>query len=280
MKRILILCIGLCLHFLAGALFGCGVEHVNAQGNRFASYTETANNLNIEMVAVQGGTFMMGCTPEQGDDCFDNEKPAHQVTLSDFYIGKYEVTQAQWRAVMGTTVHQQRDKANPASFLAGEGDNYPMYYVSWDETQEFVRRLNASTGKNYRLPTEAEWEFAARGGISNSTCKYSGSNTVGDVAWYDGNSGDGTHPVGTKSSNALGIHDMSGNVWEWCSDWFGSYSSNAQTNPQGPSSGSSRVNRGGSWNNLARHTRVSYSLNYAPIHRNISLGFRLACSSN
>ena len=117
----------------------------------------------IEMVFVEGGTFMMGCTSEQGDHCIDFEKPAHRVTVSDFYIGRYEVTQAQWEAVMGTTVRQQRDKANPQLAISGEGDNYPMYYVSWDETQEFVRRLNLQTGKQYRLPTEAEWEYAARG---------------------------------------------------------------------------------------------------------------------
>jgi len=179
MKRILILCIGLCLHILAGALFGCGVEHVNAQGNRFASYTETANNLNIEMVAVQGGTLMMGCTSEQGDDFIDHEKPIHQITVSDFYIGKYEVTQAQWKAIMGS---------NPSGF---KGDNLPVENVSWNEVQEFIRKLNSATGKNYRLLTEAEWEFAARGGNNNSVYRYSGSNTVGDVAWYNGNSGDG-----------------------------------------------------------------------------------------
>jgi len=276
MKRILILCIGFCLHFLAGALFGYGVEHVNAQGNRFATYTETKNNLNIEMVAVQGGTFMMGCTPEQGDYCFDDEKPAHQVTVSDFYIGKYEVTQAQWMAVMGT---------NPSYF---KGDNLPVEKVSWDDVQEFIRKLNSVTDKNYRLPTEAEWEFAARGGNSSRGYRYSGSNTIDNVAWHwenipsktSGNAGYGTQHVGTKSSNELGIYDMSGNVWEWCSDWYGSYNSNAQTNPQDPSSGSLRVIRGGSWCSNMWYVRVSDRTLVTPDYHDYGMGFRLACSSN
>ena len=165
----------------------------------------------------------------------------HRFTVSDFYIGKYEVTQAQWRAVMGTTVRQQRDKAGTDWPLAGEGDNYPMYYVSWDEAQEFIRRLNAQTGKQYRLPTEAEWEFAARGGNNSRGYKYSGGNSEGNIAWYSENSNNATHPVGTKSSNELGIYDMSGNVLEWCNDWYGDYNSNAQTNPQCPSSGFYRI---------------------------------------
>ena len=138
----------------------------------------------IEMVFVQGGTFMMGCTSEQGNDCYDDEKPAHQVTLSDFYIGKYEVTQAQWKEIMGTTIRQQRDKVDATRYIPSEGDNYPMYFVSWDEVQEFIRNLNVQTGKQYRLPTEAEWEFAARGGNISRRFKYSGGNTASSVAWY------------------------------------------------------------------------------------------------
>ena len=258
---------------------------------------EVWNPDGIEMVFVQGGTFMMGCTSEKGSDCSKNEKPAHQVTLSDFYIGKYEVTQAQWKAVMGTTVRQQCDKKDATLYIPGEGDNYPMCYVSWDEVQEFIRKLNAQTGKQYRLPTEAEWEFAARGGNSSKGYKYSGSNTVGDVAWYYGNAGDKilddktwsinnlvpnnnkTHPVGTKSSNELGIYDMSGNVWEWCSDWFGYYNSNAQTDPRGPSTGFPRVLRGGGWDSDAWGTRVSCRRYWDPDYSYYILGFRLACSS-
>ena len=258
---------------------------------------EVWNPDGIEMVFVQGGKFTMGCTPEQGNDCFDNERPSHQVTVGDFYIGKYEVTQAQWKAVMGTTVQQQRDKAGASLSLRGEGDNYPMYYVSWNEVQEFIRRLNVNTGKQYRLPTEAEWEYAAKGGTVSNGYKFSGGNTANSVAWYYENAGDmildekilnadhsnsnnnKTHPVGTKSSNELGIYDMSGNVWEWCSDWFGNYSSRSQNDPLGPSKGAFRVYRGGSWYSDAVHVRTSYRNNGTPGSRFNFLGFRLACSS-
>ena len=234
---------------------------------RFANYTETTNNLNIEMIAVQGGTFIMGCTSEQGGDCDDDEKPAHRVTVSDFYIGKYEITQAQWRAVMGN---------NPSNF---KGENLPVESVSWNDVQDFIRRLNASTGKQYRLPTEAEWEFAARDGNSSRGNKYSGSSTLGNIAWYGENSGSKTHPVGTKSPNELGIYDMSGNVWEWCYDRYGNYSNNVQTNPQSPSFAHERVLRGGGWSNYAGNTRVSYRNYITPYDRYSDVGFRLACSS-
>ena len=230
-----------------------------------------------EMVFVQGGTFLMGCTAEQGGDCDSDESPNHLVTVSDFYIGKYEVTQAQWEAVMGTSISQQRDKAGGSS-LYGVGANYPMYYVSWHEVQEFINRLNALTGKQYRLPTEAEWEYAARGGNQSRGYKYSGSNFIEQVAWFTDNSGRTNHPVGTKSPNELGIYDMSGNVWEWCYDWYGSYSSTQQTNPMGPSSGSYRVYRGGGRYNSASFCRVSNRLRSTPTDRNNSLGFRLVLS--
>jgi formylglycine-generating enzyme required for sulfatase activity len=223
----------------------------------------------IEMVFVEGGTFTMGCTSEQGDDCDDDERPAHQVTLSDFYIGKYEVTQAEWKAIMGN---------NPSGFSGC--DSCPVERVSWDDVQEFIRKLNAKTGKNYRLPTEAEWEYAARGGKHSKGYKYSGSNSIENVAWYYGNSGKKTHPVGTKQANELGIYDMSGNVYEWCQDWYGGYSKGSQTNPAGASSGSDRVLRGGSWYLNPRYVRVSNRLYFTPAYRYINLGFRLACSSN
>ena len=216
------------------------------------------------MVYVSGGTFTMGATSEQGSDAYDWEKPAHSVTLSGYYIGKYEVTQELWEAVMGS---------NPSHF---KGDNLPVEMVSWDDVQEFLRKLNAMTGKRYRLPTEAEWEFAARGGNSSRGYKYSGSNSLGSVAWYDDNSGSRPHAVGTKSPNELGIYDMSGIVWEWCQDWYGGYSSSSQRNPKGPNSGSGRVIRGGSWDNDARNCRVSRRSFSTPGFRDYSLGFRLA----
>jgi formylglycine-generating enzyme required for sulfatase activity len=158
----------------------------------------------------------------------------------------------------------------------------PVESVSWHDVQEFIQKLNAQTGKTYRLPTEAEWEYAARGGAQSQGYRYSGSNTVGDVAWYDGNSGGTTHPAGQKSPNELGIYDMSGNVYEWCSDyWSFSYSSSSQTNPAGPSSGSHRVFRGGGWNDfVAQYVRVPFRFVGAPDFRFRYLGFRLASSSN
>ena len=218
----------------------------------------------IAMVYVSGGTFTMGATSEQGGDANDLEKPAHSVTLSGYYIGKYEVTQELWKAVMGS---------NPSRF---KGDNLPVEQVSWNDVQEFLRKLNAMTGKRYRLPTEAEWEFAARGGNSSRGYKYSGSNSLGNVAWRVSDSGGRTHVVGTKSPNELGIYDMSGNVCEWCQDWYGSYSSLSQRNPKGPNSGSHRVHRGSGWNGSVRSCRVSNRNYDTPDYRAINLGFRLA----
>ena len=240
-----------------------------------------------EMVKVEGGTFTMGATAEQGSDYDSDELPTHQVTLSDYYIGKYEVTQQLWEYVMsysGTCADGSSMSAyasdvwlgsDPSSSY-GVGDYYPAYYVSYyDIVDIFLPRLNKITGRTYRLPTEAEWEFAARGGKQSKGYKYSGSDNIGVVAWYTGNSGGKTHQVGTKEPNELGIYDMSGNVWEWCGDWYGSYSSSAQTNPTGPSSGSYRVLRGGSWNYNARYCRVSYRSYYYPSYRGISFVFRV-----
>jgi formylglycine-generating enzyme required for sulfatase activity len=221
------------------------------------------------MVRVSGGTFTMGCTSEQGGDCDSDESPTHQVTLSGYEMGKYEVTQAEWRAVMGT---------NPSNFSGC--DACPVEQVSWNDIQEFLRKLNGMTNGGYRLPTEAEWEYAARGGSSSRGYKYAGGNDLSRVAWYDDNSGNKTHPVGQKQANELGLYDMSGNVWEWCSDWKGTYPSGSQTNPKGPSSGAYRVFRGGSWINDARRCRVSYRNSYDPTFRGHNLGFRLARSSN
>jgi formylglycine-generating enzyme required for sulfatase activity len=220
-----------------------------------SSYAQTSST-EIEMVLVKGGTFTMGCTAEQGSDCFDWEKPAHKVTLSDFYIGKYEVTQAQWIAVMGS---------NPSRF--SDCENCPVEWVSWEDVQDFIQKLNTKTGLNYRLPTEAEWEYAARGGAQSWGYKYSGSNNVDEVAWFSDNSGKKTHPVGTKKANELGIYDMSGNVWEWCYDWYGYYSSEAKTNPKGASSASLRVLRGGSWANGRACFLLLLRIARQPVHR-------------
>ena len=233
------------------------------------------SGFSFDMVYVEGGTFRMGGTEEQGEDAWVGEKPVHSVTLSDYYIGKYEVTQGLWKAVMGTGVEEQMEKAGESD-LYGVGDDYPMYYVSWDEAQEFVSKLSELTGKKYVLPTEAQWEYAARGGVKSRGYKYSGSNTIDDVAWYAGNSETAAHPVGTKLPNELGIYDMSGNVWEWCSDWYSDYSDVSQTDPTGPSSGSGRVFRGGSWLYNARNCRVSNRPDGDPDYRDSNLGFRVA----
>ena len=215
------------------------------------------------MVYVEGASFDMGATSEHGSDTYKDEYPVHSVTLSGYYIGKCEVTQELWKAVMGS---------NPSHF---KGAQYPVESVSWNDCQNFIKKLNSLTGMTFRLPTEAEWEYAARGGNQSSHYKYSGSGNIDDVAWYDGNSGYKTHAVGTKTANELGIYDMSGNVWEWCSDRYGDYSAGAQTNPQGPSSGSLRVLRGGSWGNNAKDCRVSYRYGYDPSSSHINRGLRL-----
>ena len=229
-------------------------------------FTERVEGMDLKMVYVKGGTFQMGATSEQGDDFWDDEKPVHAVTLSDYYIGKYEVTQGLWKAVMGE---------NP-SYFDEAGDDYPAESVSWDDVQEFIAKLNELTGRKYVLPTEAQWEYAARGGVKTQGYKYSGSNDIDEVAWYQDNSENSTHPVGTKKANELGIYDMSGNVWEWCQDWYGSYSSEAQTNPAGPETGSARVFRGGGWDGYARICRVSIrNYPYNPSYRSLNLGLRL-----
>lgn len=233
-----------------------------------------ANGVAFRMIPVEGGTFTMGATPEQQNPD-DDEKPTHRVTLSSYMIGETEVTQELWQAVMGS---------NPSYF---KGNNNPVEKVSWNDCQDFVRKLNSLTVQTFRLPTEAEWEFAARGGNKSKGYQYSGSNNLRDVAWYgqwdgntydNGNSGEKTHPVATKAPNELGIYDMSGNVCEWCQDWYGSYSSSAQTNPQGPSSGSYRVIRGGGWGDGAMFCRSAIRGNDRPGLRYYSLGLRLVLS--
>ena len=217
------------------------------------------DGISIDMVRVEAGTFTMGATPEM-EYPEDDEKPAHQITLTnDYYIGKYEVTQALWQAVMGY---------NPSNF---KGVNLPVEQVSWDDCQEFISKLNRITGKKFRLPTEAEWEYAARGGKKSRGYQYSGSNNLADVAWNDGNSGNMTHVVGSKQVNELGIYDMTGNVWEWCQDWYGKYSRSSQTNPTGVNSGDFRVYRGGS-------CRSSYRGYNTPDNRIDNLGLRLILS--
>jgi len=218
----------------------------------------------IEMVYVKGGCYQMGDTFGDGAD---DEKPAHEVCIDDFYIGKYPVTQAQWQSVM---------QHNPSHFKDC-GRDCPVEQILWEDAWKFIDKLNELTGKKYRLPTEAEWEYAARSGGKQD--KYSGGNRVGSVAWYSGNSGGRTHPVGTKSPNRLGIYDMSGNVWQWVQDWYGHayYQESPRSNPQGPASGPYHVLRGGSWLSGAGYARVACRGRLLPdFYRINHCGFRLA----
>jgi formylglycine-generating enzyme required for sulfatase activity len=230
------------------------------------------DDMGIEMIFVKGGKFNMGCTDEQKRDCWPNEEPSFQVVLSDYYIGKYEITQKQWREVMGS---------NPRHLYFTRCDDCPVESVSWNDAGEFIAKLNQLTGKNYRLPTEAEWEYAARGGIQQANPpvnRYSGSDRIRDVAHFFDNSNGRTHPVGKLQANELGIYDMSGNVAEWCADWFGDYNRDSKTNPQGPASGSLRVARGGSWGNDARSCRITHRESRNPAEIYSRIGFRIALS--
>ena len=224
------------------------------------------DGISIDMIRVEAGTFTMGATPEM-EDPYDDEKPTHQVTLTnDYYIGKYEVTQALWQAVMGY---------NPSNF---KGDNLPVEQVNWYDCQEFISKLNNITGKKFRLPSEAEWEYAARGGKKSRGYQYSGSSNLSDVAWYEDNSGSKTHAVGSKQANELGIYDMTGNVWEWCQDWYGKYSRSSQTNPTCTNNGSYRVSRGGCWGDAAWFCRSSYRYGRTSVYHYDFLGLRLVLS--
>ena len=222
-------------------------------------------DVKFKMIYVEGGTFMMGAN--EGDSkAFEWVKPAHQVKLSSYYIGETAVTQALWEAVMGN---------NPSHF---KGADRPVEQVSWNDCQEFIRKLNEKTNRKFRLPTEAEWEFATRGGNKGkyNNYKYAGSNIIDNVAWYEGNSKNETQPVAQKLPNELGLYDMTGNVWEWCQDWYGNYSNNSQTNPMGPKGGDYRVLRGGSWYYFAMGCRTSYRTFNMPSDCDYNIGLRLA----
>lgn len=236
--------------------------------------SETANSIsipvkdgiNIEMIKVEAGTFMMGATKEVKGP-YKIELPAHEVLLTeDYYIGKYEVTQALWNVVMDS------------KYSTNDGDLLPKNYVSWNDCQEFIEKLNKITGLKFRLPTEAEWEYAARGGKKSKRYLYSGSNNVLDVAWYDGNSSNKRHPVGTKQANELGIFDMGGNVSEWCQDLWGQYQNDSQINPLGSSAGTKHVLRGGNYFFDIRICYLSYRMFAESNYKDAFNGFRLALS--
>lgn len=220
--------------------------------------------IEANLVPINGGTFQMGATYEQLDYAMDREFPVHEVTVSNFKLSKYEVTQEQWEAVMGS---------NPSS---DRGAKIPVNNVSWNDCKKFISKLNSLTGKSYRLPTEAEWEFVARGGNLGKNYLYSGSDNIDEIAWHKGNSGNKAHAVGQKRPNELGLYDMSGNVFEWCSDGFGNYGSGAQYNPKGSGSTSQHVGRGGGFNLGAKFCRVSGRTPGKSNYKDRSLGLRLA----
>ena len=234
--------------------------------------TFSVNGIEFVMVHVEGGTFTMGATPEQGSDASSREKPAHQVTLTSYFTGQTEVTQELWVAVMG---------CNPSYF---NGIQLPVEQVSWEDCQVFIAMLNEMTDQNFRLPTEAEWEFAARGGNESQGYKYAGGNNLASVAWYSYNDSwelrgtgyYGTHPVSTRNPNELILYDMSGNVHEWCKDWYGDYTNGDQTDPVGPLSGQTRVYRGGNWYFDDWFCRVSFRNGLSPTNSNFGIGLRLA----
>jgi formylglycine-generating enzyme required for sulfatase activity len=240
-------------------------EYLVGDKMKFKVIANGRKSFEPEMIFVQGGSFLMGSKYGSFSRAQRDESPVHSVTLSSFYLGKFEVTQAQWRAVM----------VNDPSDFSG-CDNCPVENISWEDAQEYLQKLNALTAKNYRLPTEAEWEYAAKGGKASRGYTYSGSNDFWAVAWNFQNSGDKIHVVGTKQSNELGFCDMSGNVWEWCSDWYGEYSGSSLINPTGASSGEYRVLRGGSaYNQDVSMYRTSFRLANNPNTRLGDRGIRL-----
>ncbi len=249
---------GLVLLFAIAAVITAGELMADPQAGDARSFDD------LEFVWVPSGTFQMGC--EASRECFDHEQPAHAVTLSGFWLARTEVTQGQWKKVMG---------ANPSRY-ADCGDNCPVESVSWDDVQTFIKKLNDRGDGKYRMPTEAEWEYACRSG--GQAEKYAGGNEVGTVAWYHDQDRDGTtHPVGMKAANGLGLSDMSGNVWEWVQDQQGNYSSAAQTNPVNDSvNGIYRVGRGGFWSDYARGVRCTDRDFFAAGMRFHGVGARLA----
>jgi len=245
----------------SGSLYGFSA-------NNGQDYIENVYNINMKMIWVEGGDFMMGCTSEQGD-CYANEKPIRRVMVDGFYIGMLEVTQLQWTIIMGI---------NPSK---RKGEDFPVENITWEEAMEFCRKLSKKTGRKYSLPTEAQWEYAARGGKNTEGTKYAGSNNIEEIAWIGNNSNQGTHKCGTKKANELGIFDMTGNVWEWCRDWYSdSYDLYDTNNPTGArdSNGYERVCRGGDYEGEPRTCRICFRGGFANSdYGHDDIGLRVVC---
>ena len=234
----------------------------NRQGKDEKNYVENVMGIKLEMIYVKGGTFIMGNTSEKGG-CSD-ERPITEIYLDSYYIGAFEVTQKQWNIIMR------------GENIADENDNLPITYVSWNEATLFCDKLSQLTGKNYKLPTEEQWEYAARGGIKNSNRKYSGSDEIDKVSWYSSNSNKEIHPVGLKHPNELGIYDMSGNVYEWCLDTYMSYTyKNDSVKHHGV--GNNKVLRGGCWSDYASSCRVTHRFYDVSSSKSSKIGFRVVC---
>ncbi len=267
-------------------------------GAQSTTYTETVNGVSFKMVRVKGGSFQMGCTDRAAENCNSDESPVHSVDLSDYSIGETEVTVGLFRAFVEETGYRTTAETQPADdgwdgeWGTGEAttwrhdalgkirplseNDHPVLHVSWDDATAFCRWLAKKTGKNYRLPSEAEWEYAARGGNKSRGHGYSGSDQLDEVAWYWDNSNGKTNKVKSKLPNELGLYDMTGNAREWCSDWYGAFPSEAQKNPVGPATGTERVTRGGSFGGSPRFCRLSDRVADAPANHNGMLGFRIA----
>lgn len=236
----------------------------------------SVGGVSFAMIKIDGGTFLMGATTEQDKDAFVDEGPIHEVTLADFYVGETEVTQALWYAVLGVTIDEQKNKKKVDAVLHGVGATHPIYYVSYNDCLEFIKVLNRITNEKFRLITEAEWEYVARGGKQQCEYIYSGSQIINEVAWYKDNSNDSSQPVATKKPNHLGIYDLTGNVSEWCMDWYDAYPVERQMNPQGAPKGTYRIYRGGSWHDKAVDSRVTCRIGGKTEYRSSDLGLRLA----
>ena len=263
--------------FTVVLVFLLAEKPLHAQNHAYLQESDTVikvQNVEFGMVFVRGGEFVQGAAKSVGKVSKTGANPSHKVVVGNYFIGQTEVTQGLWKAVMGEEVTLWGGWRSH-----GYGDDYPVYHVRWTDVQTFIARLNALTGMQFRLPTEAEWEYAARGGATGGHTRYAGGLRLADWAWYQKNGEGRTHPVAQKRPNALGLYDMSGNVWEWCGDWYANYPVETQVNPQGPASGEEKVVRGGGWGSVARHCSVMHRDANVPSHMFDGLGFRLALSA-